>query len=120
MENVTLAETMTLVQVGGIFGYCSSPVEGATSYCNIKVVGVPIAQVGMFSGSARSTTSLATNFKVGGAIAGEYNEEEDEYTWIKLSSSNFHNYIYGSGKNTDWTGTDNYDGGSCITSAPTL
>ena len=120
VENTTMAETVTSVLVGGIFGYCSSPVDNATSYCNMKVVGVPIAQVGMFSGSARSTTSLATNFKVGGAVAGEYNEEEDEYSLIDITSSNFHKYIYGSGKNTDWTGTDNYDGGSCITSAPTL
>ena len=120
MENVTLAETMTLVQVGGIFGFCSSPVDNATSYCNMKVVGVPIAQVGMFSGSARSATSLATNLKVGGAVVGEYNEEEDEYNLIEITSSNFHKYIYGSGKNTDWTGTDNYDGCTLLTSKPTF
>jgi hypothetical protein len=118
MENVTLAETLTLVQVGGIFGYCSSPVDNATSYCNIKVVGVPIAQVGMFSGSARSATSLATNLKVGGIIFGEYDEEHEEYEEIKINSTNFYNYIYG-GK-TDWSGVSNYDGCSVISAAPTL
>jgi hypothetical protein len=118
MENVTLAETLTLVQVGGIFGYCSSPVDNATSYCNMKVVGVPIAQVGMFSGSARSATSLATNFKVGGIIFGEYDEEHEEYEEIKINSTNFYNYIYG-GK-TDWSGVSNYDGCSAISAAPTL
>ena len=31
---------------------------------------------------------------------------------------NYFNYIYGSGVNTDWTGTENYDGCTLIKSSP--
>ena len=120
MENVTLAETITLVQVGGIFGYCSSPIDSATSYCTMKVVNLPNAQVGMFSGSARSATSLATNFKVGGNVLTEWDDEDQSYKSITLDDSNFFNYIYGSGESTDWGETTNYDGATCLSSMPTL
>ncbi len=118
MQNVKLAETVTTVQVGGIFGYCSSPVDGATSYCTIKVVDIPNAEVGMFSGSARSATSLATNCKFGGIFVGEYDEEDEAYKEYTLDESNFFNYIYGG--TTDWTGTDNYDGCTVLTAKPSV
>ena len=120
VENTKVAETVTSFQVGGVFGYCSSPVEGATSYCTIKVVDIPNAEVGMFSGSARSATSLATNCKIGGIFVGEYDEEDEAYKEYTLDESNFYKYMYGSGDSTDWSGTENYDGCTVLTSKPTI
>ena len=120
VENTKVAETVTIFQVGGIYGHCPSPVEGATSYCTLKVVDIPNAQVGIFSGSARSATSLATNCQIGGSIAGEYDEEDEEYKFHTLDASNFHNYMYGSGASTDWSGTENYDGCTVLTSKPAI
>ena len=120
VENTKVAETVTIFQVGGIYGHCPSPVEGATSYCTLKVVDIPNAQVGIFSGSARSATSLATNCQIGGSIAGEYDEEDEEYKFYTLDASNFHNYMYGSGASTDWGDTENYDGCTVLASKPAI
>ena len=120
MQNVKLAETVTTVQVGGIFGYCSSPVENAISYCTMKVVDVPNAQVGMFSGSARSATSLATNCKFGGIFVGEYDEEDEAYKEYTLDKSNYFNYMYGSGDQTDWGESTDYDGCTVLTAKPSV
>ena len=120
VENTKVAETVTSFQVGGIFGYCSSPVEGATSYCTIKVVDIPNATVGMFSGSARSATSLATNCKFGGIFVGEYDEEDEAYKEYTLDESNFYKYMYGSGDSTDWGESTNYDGCTVLTSKPVI
>ena len=120
VENTTIAETVTTFQVGGIYGHCPSPVEGATSYCTLKVVNIPNAQVGIFSGSARSATSLATNCKFGGIFVGEYDEEDEAYKEYTLDESNFHNYIYGSGALTDWGESTNYDGCTVLTSKPSI
>ena len=120
VENTKIAETVTIFQVGGIYGHCPSPVEGATSYCTLKVVDIPNAQVGMFSGSARSETSLATNCQIGGVFVGEYNTEDETYKTTLLNESNFHNYMYGSGESTDWTGTENYDGCTALTAKPSI
>ena len=120
VENTKVAETVTTFQVGGIFGYCSSPVDGATSYCTIKVVDIPNAQVGMFSGSARSATSLATNCKFGGIFVGEYDEEDEAYKEYTLDESNFYKYMYGSGDSTDWGDSTNYDGCTVLTAKPSI
>ena len=120
MQNVKLAETVTTVQIGGIFGYCSSPVENAISYCTMKVVDVPNAQVGMFSGSARSATSLARNCQIGGIFVGAYDEEDEDYKRFVLDESNYFNYMYGSGDQTDWGESTNYDGCTALTSMPTI
>ena len=120
VENTKVAETVTIFQVGGIYGHCPSPVEGATSYCTLKVVDIPNAQVGIFSGSARSATSLATNCQIGGSIAGEYDEEDEEYKFYTLDESNFYKYMYGSGDSTDWGESTNYDGCTVLTSKPAI
>ena len=120
IENTKVAETVTTFQVGGIFGYCSSPVEGATSYCTIKVVDIPNATVGMFSGTARSATSLATNCKFGGIFVGEYDEEDEAYKEYNLDESNFYKYMYGSGDSTDWGDSTNYDGCTVLTAKPSI
>ena len=102
--------------VGGIAAVTSSPITGAKAYFNADVVdGI---SSGFITGSARSTTVIASKCQIGGSFVGEYSVEEDEYSTIKLNSSNFYQSIYGSGKSTDWTGTDNYDGCSVLTTAP--
>ena len=97
----------------------NTSIANAECYCTINA---PSAKnLGAIMGSARTEGSVvATNCKVGGSLIDKYDVEEDEYIETKLSASNFYNYIYGSGKNTDWTGTDNYDGCSYISAAPAL
>ena len=106
--------------VGGIMAQSeNASVTNAESYCSISAKSADY--YGFILGSARSSTVIASNCKIGGKIIdGEYNSEEDEYSDVKLSSANYHNFIYGSGKNTDWTGTENYDGCTLLTSAPTF
>jgi hypothetical protein len=125
IENATIAGAEGTTRIGGIWGHCPSVTDGCTSVCEIKVIGVPTAQVGMFAGSARSTTSLATNSKIGGMIATttESQEEADGTlsiapVWNILDESNFFDYMYGTG--TNWTGVENYDGCSFLSVVPTI
>ena len=128
LQNVELKMPAEQVWIGGIMGYASSSVTGATSHCKIQSGDIP--NVGIVMGSARVADTLddagavskagirAIDCKVGGTILNEWNDEEQVYEGKTLNSSNFHNYIYGSGKSTDWTGTDNYDGCTLLTSKP--
>ena len=105
--------------VGGILGESvDAGVTNAESYCTITAQNVDY--MGFIVGTPRSTTVVASNCKVGGKTLGEWDEEDQVYDETKLTSANYHNFIYGSGKNTDWTGTDNYDGCTLLTSAPTF
>ncbi|MBR0338570.1 MAG: hypothetical protein IIX40_00080 [Alistipes sp.] len=106
--------------VGGIFGLPVYSVDGATCYSKLKVAG--LSNVGMILGTQRDPAEKgikATNCKIGGATF-TYNEEEDEYVEKALTASDFHKYIYANGDNTDWTGTDNYDGCTFLSTRPTL
>ncbi len=105
--------------VGGAVAYTLAPVSNVECYCTINA---PTAKnVGFISGSVRTPGSvIATNCKIGGTVVGDYDEEEDVYIETKLSSSNFYNYLFGSGKKTDWTGTDNYDGCAFLSTKPTI
>ena len=104
---------------GGIMGHSeNATVTNAESYCTITAQNVDY--MGFIVGTPRSTTVVASNCKVGGKTLGEWDEEDQVYEETKLTSSNYHNFIYGSGKNTDWTGTENYDGCTHLTSAPTF
>ena len=51
-----------------------------------------------------------------------YTWDDDEENWRPkaLISNNVHNYLYGSGSTTNWSGTDNYDGVTFITTKPTV
>ena len=49
-----------------------------------------------------------------------HNVEDEKYNTTALNASNYYNFIYGSGANTDWTGTDNYDGCSLLESKPSI
>ena len=112
--------------VGGISGSANIIFGNAESFCKIQAFQVEgdelikYTGVGHIIGNSRSATIIAKNCKLGGTLVSEYNIEDEEYTIEKLSASNFHNHIYGSGKNTDWSGTDNYDGCSYISVAPTI
>lgn len=106
--------------VGGIFGLPVYSVDGATCYSKLKVAG--LSNVGMILGTQRDPAEKgikATNCKIGGATFA-YNEEEDEYVEKALTASDFHKYIYANGDNTDWTGTDNHDGCTFLSTRPTL
>ena len=130
LENVEFKMPAERVWVGGIMGYASSSVTGATVHCKIQTGNIP--NVGIVMGNARVADTLddagavskagirAIDCKVGGTILNEWNDEEQIYEGKTLNSSNFHNYIYGCGKSTDWTGTDNYDGCTLLTSKPTF
>ena len=105
--------------VGGAVAYTLAPVSNVECYCKINA---PTAKnVGFISGSVRTPGSvIATNCKIGGSVVGEYDEDEDVFLETSISSSNFYNYLFGSGKNTDWTGTDNYDGCTYLSSKPAI
>ena len=105
--------------IGGIVGVLeNATIDNAEVHCSIQ--NGESKNYGFITGADRSTTVRATNCKIGGVTLGEWDDEDQVYEETKLSSSNYHNFIYGSGKNTDWTGTDNYDGCSYISVAPTL
>ena len=112
--------------VGGISGSANIIFGNAESFCKIQAFQVKgdelikYTGVGHITGSSRSATVIAKNCKLGGTLVSDYDIENEEYDTEKLSASNFHNHIYGSGKNTDWSGTDNYDGCSYISVAPTI
>ena len=116
VEKVTL-ESAGVYCVGGIVGSSVVSVDGAQCYCNLNGEGK--SGVGYIFGNARSETVVATNCQIGGEIATEYDEDEDVYLTEKISSNNFHKYIYGGGT-TDWTGVENYDGCSALTTKPAL
>ena len=112
--------------VGGISGSANIIFGNAESFCKIQAFQVEgdelikYTGVGHIIGNSRSATIIAKNCKLGGTLISDYDIENEEYDTEKLSASNFHNHIYGSGKNTDWSGTDNYDGCSYISVAPTI
>ena len=102
--------------VGGIAGYTEEPIVNASAYCAIIAPGF---KTGWITGVARTNATLvAKNCKIGGTVIGEYNIEDETYKEEKITETNFFNYIYGSGEATDWTGTDNYDGCSCLSAKP--
>ena len=99
--------------VGGIVGFSGGKIDNATVFCDINA---PAAPCGFITGSARTATVTASNCKVGGKIIGEFDEEDQTYKTTVVSENDYFNYIYGSGEDTDWTGTENYDGCTFISS----
>ena len=93
---------------------------------------MPFVNVGMITGSARikeadtdfsggaSRTVAVRNSQLGGKISVEYNISDESSVWTTITSSNYTQYIYGNGANTNWDGTDNYDGCTFLTSAPVV
>ena len=104
--------------IGGIIGYTEEPIVNASAYCTILAPGF---KSGWITGVARvKDTLLATNCKIGGEYLGNYNIEDEVYEMDPITETNYFNYIYGSGADTDWTGTENYDGCTCLSAKPTL
>lgn len=104
--------------VGGWAGYSSTPVMNGQIYCNLQTDHYQ--NVGMIIGSARVNESvMAKDCAVGGRYMA-YDAEDDSYKLIPLKEDDYFNYIYGSGEDTDWTGTDNYDGCTFLSVKPTI
>ena len=103
--------------VGGIVGKTIAKVTNAQCYCTISAIGY--TNIGFATGSARVAGSIiATGCKIGGYIL--VRDIEDLSLWQKepLTSDNYVDYIFGSGADTDWTGTDNYDGVTLLENSP--
>ena len=106
------------VYVGGWAGFSTTPVENGQIYTNMNTG--EIKNVGVALGVARVNESvIAKNCAVGGASV-LYNTEDDEYTLKPLKETSFFDYIYSSGKDTDWTGTTDHDGCTFLSSKPTI
>ena len=103
--------------IGGIIGKLNVNVSNALCYAEIRAKGY--TNVGWIMGAARSENSKAVNCKVGGYI--RVIDEEDESEALQyITEADYFNYIYGNGVNTDWTGTENYDGCTLLSEKPTI
>ena len=109
--------------IGGIIGKLNVNVSNAQCYAEIRAKGY--TNVGWIMGAARVPATdeaaglQAKNCKVGGYI--RVIDEEDEKEAIQdITEADYFNYIYGNGINTDWTGTDNYDGCTVLTEKPVI
>ena len=101
---------------GGAVAISMASIDGVECYCNIQALNSQ--DVGFITGSARSASVVATNCKIGGNLLGEYNAADEEYFKTPLTASNYFEHIYGGV--TDWTGVENYDGCTFLTSKPTI
>ena len=117
VSNIDVAANQ--VFVGGVIGDTLSAVNGAQSHCGI--LAPDGTNTGWVLGSARNSESkiLATNCSLGGNTY-TWDDEEEYWKPKALISDNVHNYLYGSGSATVWTGTDNYDGVAFIKTKPTV
>ena len=105
---------------GGIIGVTTGTIKGAQAYFTLEKSNEVSANAGFITGSARSATVIASECNIGGRLLTGWDEAdaEPEPIYTKLNDGNYYKFIYGSGNNTDWTGTDNYDGCSALTTAP--
>ena len=100
---------------GGIMGITTGSIENAKSYF---VLDNDATNIGWITGSARANGSVvASNCKIGGGVL-KFDDADESMEVVPFTESDFHNYIYGSGTNTDWTGTDNYDGCTLLSAKP--
>jgi hypothetical protein len=127
--DITVSGSYDAAQTGyvaGIIPNAYTSFANAESYGNITAYWLnngavtTYSGVGFITGAARTESFKVTNCKVGGTISTSYNALDEKDIIEKLNSSNYYNYIYGSGIDTDWTGTDNYDGCTLLTAAPTI
>lgn len=101
---------------GGIFGIAGANIENAQSYFSVD--NEDLTNFGWITGSARANGSVvASNCKIGGGVL-KYDEADESMKVVPFTEGDFHNYIYGSGTNTDWSGTDNYDGCTLLSAKP--
>ena len=106
------------IYVGGWAGSSTTSVENGQIYTNMNTG--ENKNVGMVFGVARVNESvMANNCAVGGASV-LYDTEDDEYVLKPLKETSFFDYIYSSGKDTDWTGTTDHDGCTFLSAKPTI
>ena len=104
--------------VGGIFGEMASTIDNCVVYCS--VFAPEATGVGMVTGSSRENGKVvATNCQIGGRTL-VIDAEDETFKPDTIESGNFQHHIYGSGANTDWTGTDNYDGCTFLAEKPVI
>ena len=103
---------------GGIIGVAGGTINGAQSYFTLEKNYEIAANIGFITGSARANGSVvASNCKIGGGVL-KFDDADESMKVVPFTESDFHNYIYGSGTDTDWTGTDNYDGCTLLSAKP--
>ena len=110
-------------------------IHDCKSYCDIQAyipkedgsVKTAYTNVGFITGSLRipevltkgvALQAVVRNCQLGGTWLDDYDGSEEVYIGKKINSSNFYNYIYGG--DTDWTGVENYDGCTLLTSKPAI
>ena len=105
--------------VGGALGKAkeSKTYKEIQCYCTMNVNNAQYT--GFLVGSERTSKLYLTSGAVGGTLM-TYLEEEEEYSSSKLAPGNYMNYIYGSGANTNWGVSTNYDGVTFLTEAPVI
>ena len=105
--------------IGGLVGYAAANIVDSKVYANVK--GVYYLNAGMATGSERANgTVVATNCQIGGTISIDHDDEDESEKINTLTEDNYYKFIYGNVTGIDWTGTENYDGCSLLTSAPTI
>ena len=105
------------VMVGGIAANTLSPINGAKAYCEMDVNSGYAS--GWITGASRVTTApTAVNCHVGGykMVYDQMDEEMKESP--VFGTDDYFIHIYGSGVNTDWSGTTNYDGCQFLSANP--
>ncbi len=106
----------TTYGIGGIIGVSSHSIENAQSYFSVE--HEDLTNFGWITGSARANGSVvASNCKIGGGVL-KFDDADESMKVVPFTEGDFHNYIYGSGTNTDWSGTDNYDGCTLLSAKP--
>jgi hypothetical protein len=86
-------------------------------YCTMNVNAAQNA--GFLVGSSRTSNLYLTSGALGGTRQ-LYDITAEEYRTSKLTEEEYMNYIYGSGANTDWGVSTNYDGVTFLTEAPVI
>ena len=105
--------------IGGLIGYAAANIVDSKVYANVK--GVYYLNAGMATGSERANgTVVATNCQIGGTISIDHDDEDESEKINTLTEDNYYKFIYGNVTGIDWTGTENYDGCTLLTSAPTI
>ena len=94
-------------RIGGLFGQMNKNFANCHVFCNITTKS--LQNVGMLTGCARNSTTYGTNCSVGGAILSDYNVEDESYVTTTIDVTNYFNYMYGSGENTNWGTSTTYE-----------
>ncbi len=109
--------TASNVYVGGVIGNTAVSIANADCYCRIDTA-LDITNKGWITGSPRTAGSVvAKDCNVGGSLS-KFDSEDGTISEITISDTNFFEYIYGTGEDTDWSGAEAFDGCSVLTAKP--